>query len=140
MVQHALSGHLLVLGTRTAVVGIGIDADAAARQEEPQHLNVLGVHETDEIFHDDVDAVLVEIAVIAEREEIELEALRLHHSLVGQIHDLDFSEVGLTGDGTQRGELGTVELHPIVVFLMLILEGLEQRGIIISGILRLSSQ
>ena len=35
MVHQPLTGHLLVLRTRTAIVGIGIDADAATGQEEP---------------------------------------------------------------------------------------------------------
>ena len=140
MVQQAMTGHLLVLGAWTAVVGVGIDADAATRQEESQHLDVLGIHQANEVFHDDVDAVLVEIAVIAEGEEVELEALRLYHALIGQVHNLDLGEVGLAGDGTQRGELRAVELHPVVVLTVLVLEGLEQRGVIVGGVLRLSSQ
>ena len=56
----AVERHLLILGAWSAVVGIGIDGDAATGQEQACDLDVLRVHETDEVFHDDVDAVLME--------------------------------------------------------------------------------
>lgn len=140
MVEQALTGHFLILSARAAIVCIRIDADAATGQEEPQHLNILGIHEANKVFHNDIDAVLMEVTVIAEGKEVKLEALRLNHALVGHIHNLYLSEVGLAGDGTQRGKLRTIELYPVVVLTMLILKSFEQRRIVIGGILCLSSQ
>ena len=73
MVHQAEVCQLFVLGAWTTVVGVGVDADAATRGEDACDLDVLGIHETDEVFHDDVDAVFVEVAMIAEGEEVELE-------------------------------------------------------------------
>ena len=140
MVQQTLTGHFLIFRAGAAIVGIGIDADAATREEKAQHLNVLGIHQANKVFHNDIDAVFMKVAMIAEGEKIELEALRLHHTLTGQVHDLYLGKVWLTSDGTQRSELRTVELHPVVVLRMLVLEGLKQRWVVLGGILGLASK
>ena len=77
------------------VVGKGVDTDAAAGGEDAGYLKILRIHQSDQVFHDDVHAVFVEIAVVAEREEVELERLRLHHLLSWNVGDIDSSEVGL---------------------------------------------
>ena len=131
--EESLFGHLLVFRPRTAVVGVGVDADASPGGEEARDLDVFGVHEADEVLHDDVDAVFVEITVVAEGEEVELEALALHHAAVGEVGDAYLRKVGLTRDGTETGELGAVEAHPVVVFGVLILKGFKHfRGIVLA--------
>ena len=140
MIHQALLSQLLILGTWAAVVGIRIDADATTRGEEPDDLYILGIHQTNEILHDDIDAVLMEITMIAETEKIQLQTLRLHHPLTRNIHDLDLCKVRLTRDGTKRCKLGTVELNPIVVLGMFILKGLQNLGSIVGLILRLAAQ
>ena len=127
-------GHLLVLGAWTAIVGVRVDADAAARCEDTCDLDVARVHETDEVLYYLVYAVLVEIAVIAEAEEVELEALRLHHPHVWDIRDAYLGEVGLTRDGAETGELRAVETHPVVVLLMAVLEGFQDFWSIAEGV------
>ena len=128
---ESLLCQLLIFRARPPIVGIRIDADATARREQPRDLDILGIHELDEILHDDVDTILMEVAVVAEGEEIELQALAFHHLHIGDIADTDLRKVGLTRDGTERGELGAVEPHPVVVLLMLVGEGLQHlRGII----------
>lgn len=69
---ETLLGQFLVLGTRTAVVGVGVDGDAATWGEEAGNLDVFGIHQSDEVLHDDVYAVLVEVSVVSEAEKIEL--------------------------------------------------------------------
>jgi len=125
VVHQAVVGEFFVLGAWAAIVGVGIDADAAAWGEDACHLDVFGVHETDEVFHDDVDTVFVEVAVIAEGEEVEFERLALHHAVVGQVGDANLGEVGLSGNGAQGGELGAVELHPVVVLRVFVFEGFQ---------------
>ncbi len=68
-------GHLLIPRARTAVVGKGIDADAATGSEQACHLDIFRIHKGDEVFHDLVHAVFVEVTVVAEGEEIEFETL-----------------------------------------------------------------
>jgi hypothetical protein len=82
----------------------------------------------------------MKVAMIAEGEEIEFETLALNHTLGGQIHDAYLGKVRLTGDGTERGELRTIELHPVVVLRVLVLKGLQYRRIIVGAVFRLSAQ
>ena len=72
----------------------------------------------------------MEVAVVAEAEEIQLQALALHHFHVGDVFDDDLAEVGLSGNRTEGCELGAVKLHPIVVLLVLVLEGLEDARVV----------
>ena len=115
----------LVLGTFSAVVGVGPDRDAASWGEYSCHLNILRVHKADKVLHYDVDAVFVEVAVIAEAEEIKFKTLALHHLYVGDVGYANLGEVGLTGDGAEGCKLRAVESYPIVVAGMFVYESLE---------------
>ena len=139
MAEHTLFGHLFVLRSWLAVIGIGIDADATTGREQPYHLDVLGCHEPHQVFHDDVHAVLMEIAVVAEGEKVELQALGLHHALGRYVHNLDFGKVGLARDRAERRELWAVELYPVVVALMLVLESLQHLGGVVVQIFSLAA-
>ena len=131
VLQQAALSKLLIFGAGATVVGIGIDADAATGGEDADNLDIFGVHQADKILHDGVHTVLMEVTVVAEGEEVELQTLRLHHPAAGDIEDLDLSKVGLTRDGTERRELGAVELHPVVVVRMTVLKSLQHlRGIV----------
>ena len=61
-----LFGSLFPLCTRLAIVCVWIDGQTTARRKLAPYLDVLRIHQLDEIFHDDVDAVLVKVPVIAE--------------------------------------------------------------------------
>ena len=117
---EALLREGLVLGAGAAVVGVRVDGDATTWREEAGDLYVLGIHQLDEVLHYLVDAVLVEITVVAETEQIEFEALALHHLNTWNIVDNDMTEVGLPGFWTQRGELWAVEGHEIFIFRVLV--------------------
>ena len=107
--QEAVLCHFLVLRAGLAVVGKGIDADAATGEEDACHLDVPGFHQSDEVFHYDIDTILMEAAVVSEREEVEFQAFALHHPPVGKVVDAYLGEVRLPRDGTERRELGAVE-------------------------------
>ena len=117
------------------VVGEGVDANTSAGHKDTGHFKVAWVHETDEILHDDVDAVLVEVAVVAEGEQVQFERFALDHSLARDITDVDVSEVRLSGLGAKGGELGTVEGHEILIFRMFVREGLKHARIVIVAVL-----
>ena len=137
---EALLGEGLVLGAGTAVVGVRVDGDAAARSEEAGDLYVLGVHQLDEILHDLVDAVLVEIPMIPKTEQIQFQALALNHPDVRNITDPDLREVRLPRDRTQARELRAVEPHPVVVVLMLVNECLQNLRSVVTFIFSLLAE
>ena len=66
MEMKALFGRLFPLCTRLAIVCVWIDGQTTAWRKLAPYLDVLRIHQLDEIFHDDVDAVLVKVPVIAE--------------------------------------------------------------------------
>ena len=98
--EHAVFGHLFVFCIGASVVGVGPDADAAAGGEDACDFDVFGIHEADEVFHDFVDAVFVEVSVVAVGEEVEFETFAFDHALVGNVGDAYLGKVGLSGDGT----------------------------------------
>ena len=116
------------------IVGEGVDTDAASGGEDTRYLEVFGVHQFDQVFHDDVDTIFVEIAVVAEREEVEFERLRLHHLLSWNVRDINRGEVGLPRLGTQRSELRTMESNQILVVRMFVYEGFEDFGSVVGRI------
>ena len=62
--MKALFCSLFPLCTRLAIVCVWIDGQTTARRKLSPYLDVLRIHQLDEIFHDDVDAVLVKVPVI----------------------------------------------------------------------------
>lgn len=75
--------------------------------------------------------------MVAEAEQVELQALTLHHALARHVADVDSSEIGLACNGTQAGELRAVELHEVVVVRVLVNERLQHAGVVIAWILRM---
>ena len=140
MLPQAIGGEFGVGRIGATVVGVRVDADAAARGEQARHLDVLRVHEADEVFHDDVHAVFVEVAVVAETKQVEFQAFAFHHAAVGQVTDADFRKVGLTCDGAEARKFGAVEAHPIVVVGVLVDEGFQYFGRIVVAVGRLAAQ
>ena len=70
MGEKAFFGQLFILRTLTAMVGVRVDADAATGGEDACHLDVPGIHQLNQIFHDDVHAVLMKGPMVAEAEEV----------------------------------------------------------------------
>ena len=64
--MKALFGSLFPLCTRLAIVCVRIDEQSTTRRKLAPYLDILRIHQLNEVFHDDVDAVLVKVPVIAE--------------------------------------------------------------------------
>ena len=64
--MKALFGSLFPLCTRFTVVCIWIDGQSTTRRELAPYLDVLRIHQLHKVFHNDVNAVLVKVPVIAE--------------------------------------------------------------------------
>ena len=109
VIEQAVLGKLFVLGARATVIGERIDTYTTARGEESSYLDVLGVHQSYEVLHDDVYAILVERPVTAETEEVQLEALALYHPYARNVADTDFCKIGLPCNGAEGCEFGAVE-------------------------------
>ena len=75
MIFEAMLRNFFVTSAGTAVIGEGINADTAPGGEESGHFQVLGIHQLDQVLHDCVHAIFMEGALVAEAEQIELEAL-----------------------------------------------------------------
>ena len=59
-------GDFFVLRTRATPVGKRPNGNATARREDACDFNVLRIHESDQVLHDLVDTVFVEVTVVAE--------------------------------------------------------------------------
>ena len=140
MVGKTVGCQLFVFGARPTIIGVRIDADAATRSKEACHLNILGLHQFDQVFHDDVHTIFVEIAMVAKTEQIEFKALAFHHALGRNITDAYLCKVGLSGDGAQRGEFGTVEPYPIVVVGMFVLKSCNYCVLIVHALCGLGTK
>lgn len=134
MLREALPCNFFPAGAGFAVIAVRIDGDASAGGEFAPYFDVLGIHQFDQILHDLIDAILVEVTVIAERIQVKLERLAFYHALRGHIGDVDGRKVRLTGDRTERGEFGAVEFYEIVVVRMLVFEGFKHFGRIVAFI------
>lgn len=80
-----------------AVVGEGVDGDSSSWGEYAFDFEVPWVHKAYEVFHDDVYAVFVKVAVVAEAEEVKFEAFALDHVFAWYVVYDDGGEVGLSG-------------------------------------------
>jgi len=118
-----------------AVVGEGLDGDAATGFEQSDDLQIFRIHQFDQVFHNDVHAVFVEVAMIAEAEKVKFQALALHHQCTRNVVDNEVSKVGLTCLGAQGGELRTIHSHKVLVLRMFVLKRLQHLGCIVIAVL-----
>ena len=125
MIHESVLCKFLVLCSRTAIVGIRIDADTTTWSEDACNLYIFRIHEADKVFHNDIDTILVEVSMIAEREEIEFQTLALNHPDIRHILNLYLCKVWLTSNRTKGSELWAVEQYPIVILWMFVLKALK---------------
>ena len=69
--QETEAGKVFPLGIRCAVVAVRVDGESAAGEKFAPYFDIAGMEKLDEVTHDDIHAVLVEITVIAKAEKIE---------------------------------------------------------------------
>lgn len=120
--------HLLIFRSGTPIIRIRINGNATARGENPRNFNILGIHQANEVFHDDIHAILMKSAMIAKTEKVKFQALTLHHFHIGNVTDTDFRKIRLPRYRTQAGELRTVETYPIIVIGMLVVKRFQYFG------------
>ena len=64
--MKALFCRLFPVCTRLAIVCVWIDGQTTTRRKLAPYLDVLRIHQLDEVFHDDIDAIFVEVPMITE--------------------------------------------------------------------------
>ena len=72
VVKEPVLCHLFPFGSALAVIAVRIDGNASTGSELAPYFDIFRIHELNQIFHDYVYAVLMKVAVITEREQIEL--------------------------------------------------------------------
>jgi hypothetical protein len=55
---------------RISVVGERIDTDASSGHKIAGYFEVFGIHETNQVLHDDIHTILMEVTVVSEGEKI----------------------------------------------------------------------
>ncbi|MNW66610.1 hypothetical protein D3C74_450940 [compost metagenome] len=73
MIDQPVLGHRFIFGPRTPPVAVRIDGNAAARGKLAPDLNIPRLHQRDQIIHNNVYTVFMEIPMIAEAEQVELQ-------------------------------------------------------------------
>lgn len=131
MIHHPILRHLLIFRPWLAIIAVRIDGDAAARGEFAPDFDVARVHQFDQIVHNDVHAILVEVAVVAEAEQIQLERFALDHFDIGHIADVNRRKVRLAGHRAEAREFRAVEFDEIVAVWMLVVKRLQHARIIL---------
>ena len=98
--QETEAGEVFPLGIRRAVVAVRVDGESAAWEEFAPYFDIAWMEKLDEVIHDDIHAVLMEITVIAEAEKIEFQALAFYHLNIGKVADTYLCKIGLSGNRT----------------------------------------
>src|SRR6185436_16074094 len=96
------------------------DVEAALHPEPPRR------ERAHEVVEDLVRHLLEEMALVAERPDVELERLQLHAQPVGHVADDDGAEVRLARDRAQRRVLRTDVADPVVALGRRVRERLER--------------
>ena len=97
MFKQAFAGKAFKLGTAAPVVGKRMNGNAAAGGEIAIYFDVFGIHQGNQVFHDDVDTVFMEIAMVAEAEQIEFQGFAFDHFDIGNVADVNGGKVRLAG-------------------------------------------
>ena len=140
MACETVHGKMLIFCAGLTIVGVWPYADATTRSEDSCNLDILRIHEADKVFHDDVYAVFMEVAMVAEAKQIEFQALALYHLHVRDVRDANLCKVWLTCDRAEGCELWAVEAYLIVVAWMFVDESLQYFRSIVHLIFGLSAE
>ena len=135
MMQETEAGEVFPLGIRRAVVAVRVDGESAAGEEFAPYFDIAWMKKLDEVIHDDIHAVLMEITVITEAEKIEFQGLAFHHVLIRDIGNINGRKVRLSRLWAEAGEFRTVELDEIVTICVLIGDAFQKLGIVVIGVL-----
>ena len=77
-----------------------MDRNATTRGKETCHLDVLRIHQSNQVFHNNVYTIFMKSTMATKTKQIEFQTLALNHLDVRYIADTDLGKVGLACDRT----------------------------------------
>lgn len=113
------------------MVTVGIDGEASSGEEFAPDFYISWLQQVNQVIHDDIYAVFMEVTVIAEAEEVEFQGFAFYHEISGNVGDVDGGKIGLPCLRAQAGEFGAVEFDEIVTVLVLVGNSFQIVGVII---------
>lgn len=72
MVRQSVKGDSFPFCAGLAIVAVGVNGDAASGKEFAPDLNIFRLHQANQILHNNVHTVLMEIPMVSEAEQIQL--------------------------------------------------------------------
>ena len=81
VVSQTLKGHLFPTSAWFPIITVRVNGYPSSGSKFSPFLNVFRVHQTNQIFHDNVYTVLMEISMVAEAEQIQLQRFTLHQDV-----------------------------------------------------------
>ena len=130
MIHHSELRHFRVTRFAVAVVAIRVNTDPATRSELAPYFYVFRFHQSNEVFHNDVDAIFMKRTMIAETEQVQFQAFTFYHPFAGNVLNVYGGKIGLRGNGAKACKFRAVETYPVIVVRMRILEGFEDVGVV----------
>ena len=109
-----------------AVFGDHIGENAAAHVELGGEAHEARLGRGDQVVEDAVGDVLVEVAFLAERPHVELQALQFDALLVGDVVEDQRREIRLAGFGAQAGEFRDLHMDMVVALRVRVREGFQR--------------
>ena len=135
--QQPVPGHIAPFRAAPAVIAVWVDRQPASWKETAPHFDIPRIEELDQVIHDEIHTVFMEIAVVAVAEKIELQGLALYNEFVRDIGNVNRSKIGLARLRAEARKFRAVELDKIIPVRVGIGHRFQQGRIIIKGILRL---
>jgi len=108
-----------------AVLGDDVGENAAAHVElrgQAHEARIAGAHQ---VVEDAIGDVFVEMPFLAERPDVELEALQLHATLVGDVIEIQGGEIRLAGFRAQAGEFRDFHMDVVIAAGIRVVEGFQ---------------
>ena len=134
MTKQTEAGEVAPFSAGDAVVAIGVNGQAASGQEFAPYFDVTGMEQFDQVGHDDIDAIFMEVAVISEAEKVEFQRFTFYHVLVRDVGNINGSKIWLTGFWTQAGKFRAVEFDEKIAVCVFVRDTFQESGIVIIGV------
>ena len=103
------------------------------RGEDAANLQISWIHQLNKVFHNDIHAILMKIAMVTETEKIKFQTLAFHHILTRNIINNYLSKIRLTRFRAKAGKLRASKSHEILILGMLVLKVSNTSGAYLSG-------
>lgn len=122
MVSQSVPCHVFPARTGLTVIAVRVDRNAASRSKFTPDFDVFRIHQFDQVFHDDIHAVFMEVPMISEAEQVKFERFTFYHFFTRDVGNIDCRKIRLAGNRTEAGKFRTVEFNKIVVIRVFVVK------------------